>query len=80
MPRKVDVNTSHDKKWNLYVNEVEKLEYLSALIAAGHRDAQSAGVRAMMHLYVTDPVVRDKVNAIIDDFIVYKKDGNPSKL
>ena len=80
MPKKVDINSGHTKKWNMYVNEIEKLEYLKALIAAGHKDAQSAGVRAFMHLYVTDPIVRDKVNAIIDDYIVYNKDNSPSKL
>lgn len=80
MPRKTTVETAHDKKWNLYVNEIEKLEYLKALIASGHNNAQSAGVRAFMHLYVTDPEYRAKTNAIIDDYIVYKKDGNPSQL
>lgn len=80
MPRKVDVHSAHTKKWNMYVNEVEKLEYLKALIEAGHPRAQSAGVRAFMFLYANDKEVRDKVNAIIDDYLVYKDDGEPSQM
>lgn len=80
MPRKVDIHSSHTKKWNMYVNEVEKLEYLKALIEAGHPRAQSAGVRAFMHLYATDPIVREKVNAIINDYLVYKDDGELSQM
>lgn len=68
------------KKWNLYVNEIEKLNYLKALIEAGHPRAQAAGIRAMMHLYVTDSDVREKVNSIIEDYIIYKKDGSTSQL
>lgn len=68
------------KKWNLYVNEIEKLKYLKALVKAGHPRAQSAGIRAMMHLYVTDSDVREKVNSIIEDYIIYKKDGSTSQL
>ena len=80
MPRRTTIDTAHDKKWNLYVNEIEKLEYLKALIASGHSRAQSAGVRAFMYLYANDEVVRDKVNAIINDYIVYNKDGSQSQL
>ena len=80
MPRKVDINSGLTKKWNLYVNEIEKLEYLRALVAEGKSNAQSAGVRAFMYLYVNDPEVRSKVNAIIDKYIVYNKDGRTSKL
>ena len=68
------------KKWNLYVNEIEKLNYLKALVEAGHPRAQSAGIRAMMHLYVTDINVREKVNSIIEDYIIYNKDGSTSQL
>lgn len=68
------------KKWNLYVNEIEKLKYLKALVEAGHPKAQAAGIRAMMHLYVTDNDVREKVNSIIEDYIIYKKDGSTSQL
>lgn len=68
------------KKWNLYVNEIEKLNYLKALVEAGHPRAQAAGIRAMMHLYVTDVDVREKVNSIIEDYIIYKKDGSTSQL
>lgn len=68
------------KKWNLYVNEIEKLNYLKALVEAGYPRAQAAGIRAMMHLYVTDSDVREKVNSIIEDYIIYKKDGSTSQL
>lgn len=68
------------KKWNLYVNEIEKVKYLKALVEAGHPKAQAAGIRAMMHLYVTDSDVRKKVNSIIEDYIIYKKDGSTSQL
>lgn len=80
MPRKVDINSGHTKKWNMYVNEIEKLEYLKALVKSGHSNAQSAGVRAFMYLYANDEEVRNKVNAIIDDYIVYKQDGSSSRL
>ena len=80
MPIKTTQLTNHSKKWNLFVNEIEKSEYLITLAKSGKLRAQSAGVRAFMHLYVNDPEVRDKVNAIIDDFIVYKDNGEPSLL
>lgn len=80
MPRRVDINSGLTKKWNLYVNEIEKNEYLLALVKCGKSRCQSAAVRAFMHLYVNDPIVRDKVNAIVDDFLVYKENGESSKL
>lgn len=80
MPRKVDINSGHTKKWNLYVNEIEKLEYLKALVAAGFPQAQSAAVRAFMFLYATDKETRDKINKLIPDYLVYKQDGSMSKL
>ena len=67
MPRKVDINSGHTKKWNLYVNEIEKLEYLKALVAAGFSQAQSAAVRAFMFLYATDKETRDKIKKLIPD-------------
>ena len=80
MPKKVDINSGHTKKWNMYVNEIEKLEYLKALIARGHSNAQSAAVRAFMFLYAHDPEVADKIDAILDDYMVYKQNGEPSHL
>lgn len=80
MPIKPDKYTNHSKKWNLFVNEIEKTEYLCALAKSGKSRAQSAGVRAFMYLYVNDKDIRNKVNAIIDKFIVYKENGEPSLL
>ena len=80
MPIKKDVNSKHDKTWNFYVNEIEKCNYLLALNKAGKPRAQSAGIRALMYLYVNDIEVHNKVNTIIDDFIVYKKNGEISQL
>ena len=80
MPRKTTQLTAKDKKWNFYVNECEKIEYLMALTRAGKQRCQSAGLRAFMHLYCVDEEVRNKINAIIDDFLVYKENGNISQL
>jgi hypothetical protein len=80
MPKIVDVNTNHYKKWNMYVNEIEKMEYLMALTKAGKSRCQSAAVRAFMYLYANDEVVREKVNAIVDDYIVYKENGESSQM
>lgn len=80
MPRKVEANEALKTKWNMYVNDIEKLEYLAALVKSGKSRCQSAGVRAFMYLYVHDEEVRNKVNTIIDDFIVYKDNGDASRL
>ncbi len=80
MPRKPEPGTELGKKWNMYVNEHERLEYMLALAESGHPRAQAAGIRAFMFLYVNDKEVRDKVNKIIDDFIVYKQNGDSSIL
>ena len=80
MPRKVTQDTSFSQKWNLYVNEIEKLNFIKALINAGKTRAQSAAIRAMMHLYVTDTDVQNKVNAIVDNFIIYNNNGDKSLL
>lgn len=80
MPRKVDATSGLTKKWNLYVNEIEKHEYLLALTKCGKSRCQSAAVRAFMYLYVNDPEIREKVNKIVDDFLVYKDNGESSKL
>ena len=80
MPRKVDNTTNHYKKWNMYVNEIEKAKYLLALTKAGKARGQSAAVRAFMFLYANDEVVREKVNAIVDRYLVYNDNGSESKL
>lgn len=80
MPIKTTTTTKHDKIWNFYVNEIEKCDYLVALKKSGKPKAQSAGIRAMMHLYCLDEDFRNKVNTIIDNFIVYKKNGEISHL
>jgi hypothetical protein len=80
MPRIVDNQTNHYKKWNMYVNEIEKTEYLLALTKAGKARCQSAAVRAFMFLYATDEVVRNKINAIVDKYMVYNDNGSESKL
>ena len=78
MPRKPEKPLS--LRWNLYVNEDDKLNYLLALAKCGKQQCQSAGVRAFMHLYAQDETVRNKVNDIIDNYIVYKDNGSISKL
>ena len=80
MPRKTTPLTAYDKKWNFYVNEGERIEYLMALAKVGKSRCQSAGLRAFMYLYCHDEEVRDKVNEIIDQFLVYKENGKTSLL
>lgn len=80
MPRKIDPHSALTKKWNMFVNEAEKAEYLLALTKAGKSRAQSAAVRAFMYLYATDEEVRNKINAIVDDYMVYKDNGDASIL
>lgn len=67
------------KMWSMYINEIDKLEYIMELAKIGKSRSQAAGVRALMHLYVTDEDVRNKTNAIIDDYILFNGD-KPSKL
>ena len=80
MPRKLNVNDKLCIKWNFYCNPIRKAEYLIALQKAGKHKCQSAGVRAFMYLYVNDEVVRNKVNEIIDDYLVYKDNGDISQM
>ena len=80
MPIKTNKLTALSKRWNFYVNEIDKLEYLKALVISGKARCQSAGIRAFMYLYINDEEVRDKVNSIVDDFLVYKENGEPSQL
>jgi len=80
MPRKVDINSEHTKKWNLYVNELEKLDYILALTKAGKSRCQSAGIRAFMYAYANNEIVRNEINKIIDDFIVYNDNNKISKM
>lgn len=80
MPRKVDALTAYDKRWNFYVNEIEKSEFMIELAKAGKSRCQSAAMRAFMFLYAHDQEVQDKVNKIIDDFIVYKENGKISQM
>ncbi len=79
MPRKLEPNEQMDK-WNLYVRKGDKLKFQIALLDAGHPNAQAAAIRVMMHLYTSDPNIRDAVNERIEDFRVYKQSGKPSKL
>lgn len=67
-----------DVKWNFYCNKMDKLNYLMALAKSNKVGAQSAGMRAFMYLYTVDEDIRNKVNSIIDDYIVYKSNGTKS--
>ena len=80
MPRQPDIENVHNIKWNFYVNPIEKANYLIALTREGKARCQSAGLRAFMYLYALDKEVRDKINNIIDDFIVYKENGDMSQM
>lgn len=80
MPKKSKLDKSLCLKWNLYINPIDKAEYLLALTKAGKSRCQSAAIRAFMHLYIVDKDVQDKINAIVDDFLVYKEDGATSIL
>ena len=80
MPRKTTVTTAKDKRWNFYVNEIDKAEFLIALTKSGKQKCQSAALRAFMYLYANDERVREKVNSIVDDFLVYKENGTISLL
>lgn len=78
MPRKTTVNDEHNTMWNFYVNKIEQLEFIKCVAENGHSRAQSATLRALMHLYIEDKDVQVKVNNIVDNFIVYKKNDEPS--
>ena len=80
MPIKNTVENEKNLKWNFYVNKIDKMNYLLALTKCGKTRCQSAGIRALMHLYINDPEVQKKVNDIVDDFIVYKQEGTTSCL
>ena len=80
MPRKTTVTTAKDKRWNFYVNEIDKAEFLIALTKSGKQKCQSAALRAFMYLYANDESVKEKVNSIVDDFLVYKENGTISLL
>lgn len=80
MPRKPDIENVHNLKWNFYVNPIEKAEYLIALTKSGKARCQSAGIRAFMYLYAQDEELRTKVNSVIDNFIVYKENGDMSQM
>lgn len=80
MPRKPNDFNKLDKRWNFYVNEIDKAKFILELVKAGFPNCQSAAMRAFMHLYANDEVVREKANAIMEDYIVYKKNGNESLL
>lgn len=78
MPRKTTVTNEHNTMWNFYVNKIEQLEFIKAVVESGHSRAQSATLRALMHLYVTNESIREEANKIIEDFMVYKQNGEPS--
>lgn len=80
MPRKVSRCEGLTQRWNFFVNPINKSEFILALAKNGKSRCQSAALRAFMYLYTTDSEVADKINAIVDDFIVYKGDNNISKL
>lgn len=80
MPRKITSPADTMDKWNFYVSKLEKAEFIKALVINGKDRAQSAALRALMHLYVNDQTIQNKVNDIIDEFKVYKQNGKPSKL
>ena len=80
MPRKPDIENVHNLKWNFYVNPIEKAEYLIALTKSGKARSQSAGIRAFMYLYAQDEELRNKINSVIDKFIVYKENGDASQM
>ena len=80
MPRTPSPDKALPKKWNLYVNEADKAEYLLALVKNGKASCQSAAVRAFMWLYVHDPEIQEKINKIVDSFLVYKDHGDVSQM
>ena len=80
MPRKVSKENALNQQWNLFVNPIEKTEFILALTKSGKSRCASAAVRAFMKLYATDEIVRSKINNIIDDYIVYKENGDKSVL
>lgn len=80
MPRVVSQLEAKSKRWNMYISELEKAEFMTELLKNGKVGAASAAVRAFIHLYINDNEVKEKVNSIIDDYIIYNKNGTPSKL
>lgn len=80
MPRKTNIVTAKDKRWNFYVNEIDKANFLIALTKSGKQKCQSAALRAFMYLYTNDESIKEKINSIVDDFLVYKENGTVSLL
>ena len=78
MPRKTTVLDEHNTMYNFYVNKIEQLEFIQAVAKNGHSRAQSATLRALMHLYIYDVDIQKKVDEIIDQFIIYRQSGDPS--
>lgn len=79
MPRKPSDLEKMDK-WNFYLPELLKVEYIKALVENGHMRAQSAGLRALMELYTTDKELQEKVKPLIEKHLIYKQNGDPSLL
>lgn len=80
MPRKPNRESALNMRWNFFVNPIEKADFILALVKSGKNRCQSAALRAFMYLYVEDEDVRNKVNNIVDDFVVYKENGDTSRL
>lgn len=79
MPRKPS-DLEQMNKWNFYLPELLKAEFIKALVSNGHIRAQSAALRALMELYSTDKEIQEKLKPLIDKHLIYKQNGDLSRL
>lgn len=80
MPRKPSDLERMDLKWNFYVSELLKAEFIQALVENGHVRAQSAALRALMELYITDEETQRKLKDLLPKHLIYKQNGDVSRL
>lgn len=78
MPKYINEENKDSVLWNFYIDKRAKIDFLTKLIETGHFRAQGAAIRALINLYISDKSIQDKINDTIDDFIVYKKNGDMS--
>ena len=72
MPRIVD---NKMEKWNFYIDKLDKLKFMKALLDDGHQKAQSAALRAFIKRYSVDADLRKLIEPFIEsEKVVCNKD------
>lgn len=79
MPRKL-LPGQQMNKWNMYVDDLTKAEFMKALIDNGHRRAQGAAIRAFMKLYCSDKELQLRMKDLIEEEKILTPGGKESIL